>query len=385
MRGREKMKVQIAIQLLFVAFLWGQYPDGGKATPLNRSTTEDEHPEIVSAYAIVGDSTVLITASEDLNMEVSGPAGNWAVTPGFSVSGVYTASTDLFVGKTDGKIEHYQNNGGLDFTLVNSNFQSIDVGSNAAPTFVDIDNDGDLDMFIGENGGKIHYYKNRSTDDTIDFDQISTNYNFIDVGSRSRPAFADLNNDGKYDLLIGNSSGKIYYYQNIGTPTDATFLLISDNAFDIDVGDDASLIFIDIDGDTDLDFFVGNSNGQIRYYRNIGGVDLPLFERAETYDSGYWTTISGNAIPAFTDIENDGDLDLFIGNPMAKAVPMGSYTLSVIPALSQIQILFLRMSTWPIWILPGSITLPLPACRTTLILINWFCSSINPSLPLPRN
>jgi hypothetical protein len=284
---------------------------------------DSDAPQIVSAYTVIGDSTVLITASEDLNMEVSGPAGNWAVTPGFSVSGVYTASTDLFVGKTDGKIEHYQNNGGLDFTLVSSNFQSIDVGSNAAPTFVDIDNDGDLDMFIGENGGKIHYYKNRSTDDTIDFDQISTNYNFIDVGSRSRPAFADLNNDGKYDLLIGNSSGKIYYYQNIGTPTDATFLLISDNAFDIDVGDDASLIFIDIDGDTDLDFFVGNSNGQIRYYRNIGGVDLPLFERAETYDSGYWTTISGNAIPAFTDIENDGDLDLFIGNPDAEGSANG--------------------------------------------------------------
>jgi large repetitive protein len=39
-------------------------------------------------------------------------------------------------------------------------FGSVDVGYRSAPTFADIDSDGDLDAFVGTNTGIIRYYQN---------------------------------------------------------------------------------------------------------------------------------------------------------------------------------------------------------------------------------
>ena len=48
----------------------------------------------------------------------------------------------------------------------NNPFNGVNVGSYSTPTFVDIDNDGDFDAFIGSQTGRILYYKNTSDNTT---------------------------------------------------------------------------------------------------------------------------------------------------------------------------------------------------------------------------
>jgi hypothetical protein len=42
-------------------------------------------------------------------------------------------------------------------------FNGIDVGLSSAPTFADIDGDGDLDAVVGAGDGSLKYYKNTGT------------------------------------------------------------------------------------------------------------------------------------------------------------------------------------------------------------------------------
>ena len=89
--------------------------------------------------------------------------------------------SDLFVGKADGRLAYFLNQGNSNtplFKLITEDYEVfhagvdeqskpalfrtvLDVGENAASEFVDIDNDGDLDMFIGSQDGHIFHYENR--------------------------------------------------------------------------------------------------------------------------------------------------------------------------------------------------------------------------------
>ncbi|MBA5249182.1 MAG: calcium-binding protein, partial [Gammaproteobacteria bacterium] len=87
-------------------------------------------------------------------------------------------------------------------------------------TLADIDDDGDLDLVIGESDGKLFYYKN--TDTTAGHTNptytvqtgINNPFEGIDVGYYSAPTLADINGDGNLDLVIGNDYGTLRYYYN---------------------------------------------------------------------------------------------------------------------------------------------------------------------------
>ena len=88
----------------------------------------------------------------------------------------------------------------------NNSFNGVDVGTYSVPTFVDIDNDGDIDAFIGEDSGTINYYKNTGSNSSPTFTaQTGGNnpLNGVDVGSASKPSFVDIDNDGDIDVFKG--------------------------------------------------------------------------------------------------------------------------------------------------------------------------------------
>jgi len=153
-------------------------------------------------------------------------------------------------------------------------------------TFVDIDGDGDWDMFIGEENGRITFFRNDGTKDQPGWSFISDCYDSICVGEKSSPVFADINDDGDFDLFIGNEEGKIVFYQNDGDSSSPSWRKITDNYDSIDAGERSIPFFADIDADSDLDLFIGEKEGNINFYRNDGTKESPLWTQVtQNYDS----------------------------------------------------------------------------------------------------
>ena len=191
----------------------------------------------------------------------------------------------------------------------------------AMPEFADIDNDGDLDLFVAEYGGLLRYYKNVGTATTPQFAKGIVNpYGLDTMQEMAPPTFGDLDDDGDYDLLLGGYYGELIYYRNTGTPTSPKFARALINPFGLDSADEIAYpTFVDLDKDGDLDLMVGEYYGGFQYYENIGTKGSPSFAKAR---KNPFDLISANyfAIPAFADLDEDGDLDLLVGEYEGKII-----------------------------------------------------------------
>uniref|UniRef100_A0A8J6ZVS4 Cadherin-like domain-containing protein n=1 Tax=Desmonostoc muscorum LEGE 12446 TaxID=1828758 RepID=A0A8J6ZVS4_DESMC len=198
---------------------------------------------------------------------------------------------------------------------ITSPFGLMDVGLSAAPTFADIDADGDLDAFVGNSNGNTLFYRNTGTAAVPTFTLEATNpFGLTDVGSYAAPTLADIDADGDLDAFVGNDSGNTLFYRNTGTAAVPTFTLEATNPFGLtNVGLSAAPTFADIDADGDLDAFVGNNDGNTLFYRNTGTAAAATFTLEATNPFGL-TDVGFFASPTFADIDADGDLDAFVGN-----------------------------------------------------------------------
>ena len=126
--------------------------------------------------------------------------------------------------------------------------------------FDDFDNDGDLDVFIGNKYGELYYFVN--TDGT--YVETAFELSDFDFDGYGDPVFVDLDRDGDNDLVVVNPYGDIFYFEKDGaTLSEALF-----NPFD-EVDDKIfKLAFFDRDDDGDLDFIGSTLDGKAMYYQN---------------------------------------------------------------------------------------------------------------------
>ena len=153
---------------------------------------------------------------------------------------------DLVVGQFQDAVAWYHNSGVRGagrFVLVDSAVVRLPRGSNAVPELYDVDHDGDLDLFLGDAGGRIALFRNDGTRQAPHFVLVSDDYlgrrvgrravprflgNVLVVGTEqggrdsvlgvqlppyAAPAFADLRGVGKPDLFVGEAGGGIRYYR----------------------------------------------------------------------------------------------------------------------------------------------------------------------------
>jgi Ca2+-binding RTX toxin-like protein len=225
---------------------------------------------------------------------------------------------DLFVGEYDGDIYYYENTltaSGPEFAAPQTNpFGLTDVGAYNNPTLVDFDNDGDLDAFVGAQNGNTYYYENTGDASTPTFAAPLTNpFGLTDVGTLGSPTLVDFDSDGDLDAFVGDNNGNTLYYENTGTIASPSFAAPQTNPFGLtDVGLFSNPTLVDFDGDGDLDAFVGERNGNTLYYENTGTIASPSFAAPQTNPFGL-TDVGFFSGPTLVDFDSDGDLDAFVG------------------------------------------------------------------------
>ncbi|MGD1699246.1 FG-GAP repeat domain-containing protein [Dapis sp. BLCC M229] len=228
---------------------------------------------------------------------------------------------DLIVGELDGNLNYFENTGSttnplyLAQTGTDNPFNSID-GEYSTPTFADVDGDGDLDLIVGDLYEPLNYFENTGTvTNPLYLAQTSTDnpFNGIDFGYLSAPTFADLDGDGDLYLIVGELDGNLYYFENTGSATNPLYLAQTgtDNPFDgIDVGNFSTPTFADLDEDGALDLIVGESFGTLNYFE-INRFDF--VEQTGTNNPFDGIDVGYSSAPTFADLDGDGDLDLIVG------------------------------------------------------------------------
>ena len=171
---------------------------------------------------------------------------------------------DMLVGTWNRGVALYLNQGTPaepEFVLQDTTFVRLTRGSNSTPALTDVDGDGDLDLFIGESSGELNFYRNVGTPRAPSFDLVSDRFGEIDAGRRSFPAFADVDGDGDEDLLLGREQGGVLFYRRVGSTADADPLFVLDSTFALPIPNYSTPSLVDIDGDGDLDVFSGGRGG----------------------------------------------------------------------------------------------------------------------------
>lgn len=228
---------------------------------------------------------------------------------------------------------------------VTNPFDLSGMGGMVKPAFVDLDADGDLDIMTGSNygsnGATFVYYENTGTVAAPNYAAgipgafgMSTDNTDTYVGGILSPTFVDLDNDGDYDMMSGNQSGESVYYQNTGTASAPAFAAPVKGAFGLyGIGYLSVHAFTDLDNDGDQDVLIGEYYGPLYYFENTGTASAPSFEAHVTYPFGLMNI--GNAPkPVFVDLDNDGDQDLLVGRENGAHVYFENTGSVVAPAFA---------------------------------------------------
>jgi len=142
----------------------------------------------------------------------------------------------------------------------------------------------------------------------------------IDVGDRATLDLVDWNNDGNYDLVLGALDGRIRVLLNEAATGPADFraqMILQDDAGELAVPSGrASVAVFDFNDDGRKDILAGNSDGQVLFYANQGTDAAPVFDGSELLRAdGTVIDLAGSprSRPFVGDFNDDGIPDLLLG------------------------------------------------------------------------
>jgi hypothetical protein len=219
----------------------------------------------------------------------------WAISGTIGPVVVEGEWTRVLTGTYDGQVMPGLYLGGLNWTH---------------PALGDVDDDGDLDLLVGERSGQLFFYRNQGDGTTAEWRFERSDFAAVDTGHWAYPALADVTNDGALDLFVGTGNGIVAIYYNAGSPGLPLWPETPDVT--LSAGTQAAPALDDLDGDGDLDLLVGQEGGTLFYFENSGTTTHPSWtQRTSSY--GGISEGAGGLQPAFTDLDGDSDRDLLLG------------------------------------------------------------------------
>ncbi len=196
-------------------------------------------------------------------------------------------------------------------------------------TVGDLDGDGDNDLLAFDiysyDDTSFKYYENIGTPQIPLFSSVLVQNNPFGLPANPElglyiPKLVDIDSDGDLDIMavVYYDDANFVFYNNVGSATNPNFASPETNPFGLSTLQDNEVAFPsfeDLDGDGDLDVFVGlyiyEDENNFNYYENIGN-SSPEFA-PPVNDPFNLQLQEGFNIPALYDIDNDGDVDILTG------------------------------------------------------------------------
>ncbi len=226
--------------------------------------------------------------------------------------------------------------------------ETIEHGTEALPVIFDYNQDGLGDLLVGNRftildasttTSSIRLYENIGTETQAAFELRDEDWLSLSELNLLHlyPSFGDMDGDGDQDMYLGESTGKLHYFENSAGPGNPvefpeiipTELSITDiNGDDVDPGQDVITQIIDLDNDGLLDLVVGEFWGNLNFYKNVGTVNTPEFEFVEDTLGGFFVDsffgIQGKCAPFI--YERDGEWEAITGNDLGHLQRWGNIT-----------------------------------------------------------
>lgn len=220
------------------------------------------------------------------------------------------------------------------------------------PHAIDWDGDGDVDMIVGDEDGRVALVENlgRVTDGVPQFlppHYFQQEADEVKFGALVTPCGFDWDGDGDTDFIAGNTAGYIAFIENLSGPGVARpkfsapqFLRANGETIRIMAGPNGSIqgpieakwgyttqTVADLDGDGLPDIIANSIWGKVVWYRNVGSRRAPKLAAAQPVEvewNGpapkpvwYWWNPKGKELatqwrttPVAVDWNNDGLVDL---------------------------------------------------------------------------
>jgi hypothetical protein len=201
-----------------------------------------------------------------------------------------------------------------------------------APAFGDMDGNGTTDLIVGDQNGKLFFYKNTAASgEAMSFEPVVYPYMDIAVGVSATPQIVDINGDGRGDLIIGERTGNtdnsgrcsnLNYFENVGPTGSALFNpdpKVAPNTqcfgrvlFDIQIGLPQYSTPAVVRTKEGLILLTGSDLGDLLLYTDLqNGKTGSLTLLDDEFGS---LDVGNRSAPALADLNSDGKFELIVGN-----------------------------------------------------------------------